>query len=137
MRGKTILLYFQEGVTCQPCWAQIKDIDSNLGQFQALGIDRVVTIAVDPLSALKEAATDAGLTTPVLADADLTVSKAYTANDYGMMGQSLDGHTFIVVGPDGRIRWRADYGGAPNYTMYLPVANLLADIRSGLGDKAQ
>jgi peroxiredoxin Q/BCP len=36
------------------------------------------------------------------------------------------------VGPDGEIRWRADYGGSPNYTMYVPVANLVADLRAGL-----
>ena len=62
----------------------------------------------------------------------LMVSQAYTANGYGMMGNSRDGHTFIVVGPDGRIRWRADYGGSPNYTMYVPISNLVADIRAGL-----
>ncbi len=48
-----------------------------------------------------------------------------------MMGTGADGHTFVLVGPDGQIRWRADYGGAPNYTMYLPVPSLLADIRQG------
>src|SRR5213593_2603165 len=30
MRGKTVLLYFQEGVMCQPCWDQIKDIEKNI-----------------------------------------------------------------------------------------------------------
>ncbi|TML95264.1 MAG: hypothetical protein E6G10_28615 [Actinobacteria bacterium] len=34
--------------------------------------------------------------------------------------------------PDGRIRWRADYGGAPKYKMYVPVGDLLADMRKGL-----
>jgi peroxiredoxin Q/BCP len=76
--------------------------------------------------------TDEGLTIPVLSDPNLSVSKAYTANLYGMMGPGCDGHSFLVVGPDGRIEWRADYGGAPNYTMYLPVPNLLADIQVGL-----
>lgn len=137
MHGKTVLLYFQEGVTCQPCWAQIKDIDTHLDEFRALGIDTVATIAVDPLSALRQVATDVGISTPVLSDASLAVSRAYTTNEYGMMGLSRDGHTFIVVGPDGRIEWRADYGGAPKYTMYLPVPNLLADIRTGLGKTAK
>lgn len=137
LRGQTVLLYFQEGVTCQPCWNQIRDIDANLAEFRALGIDTVVTIAADPVSALKQVTDDYGLSTPVLADTTLAVSKAYNANLYGMMGTSLDGHSFIVVGPDGRIEWRADYGGAPQYTMYLPVRNLLADIRQGLGKEAR
>jgi hypothetical protein len=49
-----------------------------------------------------------------------------------MMGRSRDGHSFILVGPDGKIRWRADYGGAPDYTMFLPAANLVGQIRDGL-----
>jgi len=49
-----------------------------------------------------------------------------------MMGTSTYGHSFIVVGPDGGIRWRADYGGAPNYTMFVPVDALLDDLRAGL-----
>ncbi len=135
-RGKTVLLYFQEGLTCQPCWDQLKDIQSNISQIQALGIDQVVSITTDPLNALQQKVSDEGLTIPVLSDPQLAVSQAYTANGYGMMGASRDGHTFIVVGPDGRIRWRADYGGAPNYTMYVPISNLVADIRAGLNGKS-
>lgn len=131
-RGKTVLLYFQEGLTCQPCWDQLKDIQSNISQFKALGIDTMVSITTDPLDALRQKVSDEGLTIPVLSDPLLVVSQAYTANGYGMMGNSRDGHTFIVVGPDGRIRWRADYGGSPNYTMYVPISNLVADIRAGL-----
>jgi hypothetical protein len=56
----------------------------------------------------------------VLSDPGLAVSQQYHANSYGMMGASRDGHTFILVGPDGVIRWRADYGGPPKYTMFLP-----------------
>lgn len=132
MRGKTVLLYFQEGLTCQPCWDQLKDIQSQINQFKALGIDQVVSITTDPINALQQKVADEGLTIPVLSDTQLTVSRTYTANSYGMMGDSRDGHTFIVVGPDGLIKWRADYGGAPNYTMYVPVPNLVADIRAGL-----
>lgn len=131
-RGKTVLLYFQEGVGCQPCWTQLKEIQANFGDFQALGIDQIVTITGDPSDALKAKAALEGISSPVLADPGLAVSRTYSANSYGMMGAGADGHTFIVVGTDGVIRWRADYGGAPNYTMYLPVGNLEADLRAGL-----
>jgi hypothetical protein len=40
------------------------------------------------------------------------------------------GHAFILVGPDGVIRWRADYGEPPNFTMYVPNGTLLAELRS-------
>ncbi len=132
-RGKTVLLYFQEGLGCQPCWDQLKDIERQQSQFQALGIDQVASITGDPLNAIKQKVADEHITTPVLSDPDLRVSQTYNANQYGMMGTSRDGHTFIVVGPDGHIRWRADYGGSPNYTMFVPSQNLLADLRKGLG----
>ena len=113
-RGKTVLLYFQEGVGCQPCWDQIRDIEKNMAAFRALGIDEFVSVTGNPLNQLRQKVTDESLSTPVLADPDLTLGQSYRANQYGMMGTSADGHTFIVVGPDGNIRWRADYGGPLN-----------------------
>lgn len=132
LRGKTVLLFFQEGIACEPCWTQIKDIESHMQQFRALGIDTMVSITSDPLDALKQKVADEGLSTPVLSDPNLVVSRTYHANQYGMMGESSDGHTFIMVGPDGHIKWRADFGGAPNYTMYVPVSTLIADLKEGL-----
>jgi peroxiredoxin Q/BCP len=135
LRGKTVLLYFQEGIECQPCWDQMKDIQARWSDFQALHIDQMVSITSDPLPALKQKVSNEGLTIPVLSDPNLAVSGSYTANQYGMMGTSRDGHTFVLVGPDGFIRWRADYGGAPKYTMDVPVDHLLADLRAGLQGK--
>lgn len=133
-RGKTVLLYFQEGLTCQPCWDQIKDLQPQMGQLKAAGIDEMVSITTDPLEQLKQKVADEGITVPLLSDSSRTVSTAYAGNQYGMMGESRDGHTFIVVGPEGQIKWRADYGGSPNYTMYVPVPDLMADLRKGLGE---
>ena len=128
-RGKNVLLYFQEGLTCQPCWDQITDLEKSSGAVKAAGIDAVVSITSDPANLLAQKVKDQGIaSTPVLSDPDLAVSRKYSTNSYGMMGDSRDGHSFILVGPDGQIRWRADYGGAPNYTMYIPVKRLLADM---------
>jgi hypothetical protein len=49
-----------------------------------------------------------------------------------MMGTSANGHSFVVVSPDGQIKWRADYGGEPDYTMFVPSADLLAGLKRGL-----
>lgn len=125
--GKTVLLYFQEGVGCQPCWDQMADIEANWTQFRAAGIDEFVTITSDSLDLIKRKIDQDGIAGPVLADTDLAVSKSYD----GMMGDSRDGHTFIVVDAAGVITWRADYGGAPDYTMYVPVPALLADLAAG------
>ncbi len=128
-RGKNVLLYFQEGVGCEPCWTQITDIQSHRDSFTAMHVDEIVSITTNPMDQLRQKVNDEHITIPVLSDPDLSVSTAYNANRYGMMGTSADGHTFVLVGPDGRIRWRADYGGEPNYTMYVPVDRLLAELR--------
>ena len=131
LRGRSVLLFFQEGLTCQPCWDQIKQIEAAAGQVKAAGIDETISITSDPVDLIAQKAKDMGLTTTVLSDPGLAVSAQYHANQYGMMGAARDGHTFILVGPDGIIRWRADYGGPPAYTMDVPVSGLLSDLKAG------
>lgn len=131
-RGESVLLYFQEGLMCQPCWDQITDLEQAQAAFQEAGVDAIVSITSDPADLLGQKVTDQGIkSTPVLSDPELTISREYSTNQYGMMGDSRNGHSFILVGPDGTIQWRADYGGAPDYTMYVPVERLLADLRAG------
>lgn len=130
-RGKTVLLYFQEGLGCQPCWDQMKAIEES-GMLGEVGVDRLVSITTQPLDLLKQKAADEEIKTPVLSDPDLSVSTMYSANLYGMMGDSMDGHSFMLIDGNGKLLWRADYGGAPNYTMFVPVDVLKADIQQGL-----
>lgn len=133
-KGKTVLLYFHEGLMCQPCVQQISDIEANWSKFQALGIDEMVAISGDELENLQQAASDTGLKTPMLSDPAVEQSAAWEANKYGMMGDTANGHSFVVIDPEGRIKWRADYGGKPKYTMFIPSADLLADLKRGLGE---
>jgi peroxiredoxin Q/BCP len=130
-RGKTVLLFFQEGLTCQPCWNQITDLQKHAAQLKAAGISQVISITGDSIGPITQKTHDMGLTIPVLSDPGLAVSKQYQANSYGMMGAGRDGHTFILVGPNGVIRWRADYGGSPGYIMFLPTTTMLADMKAG------
>lgn len=131
-QGKSVLLYFQEGLMCQPCWDQITDLEKAPDAVKAAGIDAMVSITSDPADLIAQKVKDQGITeTPVLSDPDLAVSREYSTNQYGMMGDSRNGHSFVLVGPDGKIQWRADYGGAPDYTMYVPVDRMLADLRDG------
>jgi len=130
-RGRTVLLYFHEGLGCQPCWDQIRDLRQNWSQFTNAGVSDLVTITTGATNLVAQKMHDDGLSATALSDPDLTVSQAYNANQYGMMGTGSDGHTFILVGPTGMIQWRADYGGAPNYTMYVAPSQLLTDLTSG------
>lgn len=130
-RGQTVLLYFQEGLMCQPCWDQITDLERSANEVEGAGVDAMVSITTDPVDLITGKVRDERITTPVLSDPDLAVSREYSTNQYGMMGDSRNGHSFILVGPEGQIQWRADYGGAPDYTMYVPVERLLTDLREG------
>ena len=135
LRGKTVLLYFQEGIGCQPCWDQLTDIEPRFDEFKAMGIDEIATITTDPPDLLAQKVADEGITTPVMTDLDLTASNAYSTPDYRMAGmsESFNGHSFVLVDDDGMIEWRADYGGpTTGNTMYVPVENLLADIEEGV-----
>lgn len=129
--GKSTLLYFHEGLGCQPCWDQIRDLEKTPSVLQEAGVDALVTITSGPADLIGRKMADDGLESVALADTDLSVSRQYEANKFGMMGDSRNGHTFILVGPDGIIQWRADYGGAPDYTMYVPVARLMNDLKAG------
>jgi peroxiredoxin Q/BCP len=130
-RGKTVLLYFHEGLGCQPCWNQIRDLQNAPSTLTSLGVDQLLTITSGPADLIEQKMRDDRLTVPALVDTNLAVSKQYQANQYGMMGNDRDGHSFVLVGPDGLILGRADYGGAPNYTMYIAPDQLAADLRAG------
>lgn len=130
-RDSTVLLYFQEGLMCQPCWDQMRDLEQAADDVEAAGIDHMLAITTDPIDLVTRKVADDDLVTPTLSDPDLSVSRTYETNKYGMMGESRNGHSFILVGPDGTIQWRADYGGEPDYTMYVAVDDLLADLEAG------
>ncbi|MGH3032797.1 MAG: redoxin domain-containing protein [Gaiellaceae bacterium] len=133
-RGKEqVLLYFQEGLTCQPCWDQMRAIEQRLGKFRALGIEEIVSVTTDPIDLIEQKMKDEGIQMPVLADVSAQFSSAWSANRYQMMHMGeRNGHSFILVGKDGKIVWRGDYGGEPKYTMFLPVDVLLRDLRQGI-----
>lgn len=135
LRGETVLLYFQEGIGCQPCWDQLTDIEPRMDEFEALGIDRIATITTDPPDLLPQKVADEGIATPVMSDANVTYSRAYGTTEFRMAGMapSFNGHSFVLVDEQGTIEWRADYGGpTTGNTMYVPVDGLLADIEAAV-----
>lgn len=139
LRGQTVLLYFQEGIGCQPCWTQLTDIETRLDDFKRLGIDKIATITTDPPDLLARKVADEGLNTPVMSDSTVAVSNEYSTTDFRMagMGPTFNGHSFVLVNEDGVIEWRADYGGPKTgNTMYVPVDSLLADIEQGMSGRS-
>lgn len=123
-RGQ-VLLFFYEGIMCPPCYEQLRAIQRDYERFRALGID-VVAITVDPIDQLIVKGRQEGITLPVLGDDGARVSRAYDALRIGSMhpGQR-PGHTFILVGRDGLVRWRRDYR-----EMFVPNQSLLQALRA-------
>lgn len=126
-----VLLFFNEGLTCSPCLQQMVDIERNYSTFTGLGIT-VVSITTNSMSDMKAWAQNSGITKMmVLSDPSLQVDKEYGTLFAGSMhAGSAPGHTFILVGQDGSVLWRKDYG---SYTMYVPMSELIASVRSALG----
>lgn len=123
-RGQ-VLLFFYEGIMCQPCWDQMTAIQRDYEQFRALGVD-VAGVTVDPLDQLVLKVRQERITLPVLADDEALVSRIYDTLRFGSMHPGeRPGHTFILVGRDGRVRWRRDFR-----EMFVPNEVLLQGLRA-------
>ncbi|SRR5437868_4031656 len=109
---------------------QVVDLQ-NAPTFQSLGVD-LVSIGIDPLTELTPAAKEWNITTPLLSDSDHKVSQAYGVLQWAMPSGE-PGHTFVLVGRDGSVKWIQDYGAPQNSgRMYVPLEELLPQIKAHL-----
>ena len=106
-RGHEVLLYFSEGVGCDPCFAQVVELERNADRLAEAGLT-LLPIVVNPLADVRAELARFGIRTPFLVDADRSVSAAYGVLGEGMHAD-LPGHTFVLVGGDGMIRWEMTY----------------------------
>jgi peroxiredoxin Q/BCP len=121
LRGESVLLFFNEGVMCQACFEQIQVLQQRSGELRKHGLT-LVNITTDPPDVLREAVQAYGIETPTVSDQSKDMSTAYGAIGQGMHPDT-NGHTFVLIDGDGRIRWRRDYT-----TMFVPPDRLFADI---------
>lgn len=134
---QNVLLYFHEGLTCDPCMQQMPELEGYLSQFSALNVAPLY-VAMDSTESMKPAIEKYNLKTPVL-----SYMKAKTEQDYNLLPYSMDmgrraGHTFILVGTDGIIKWRKDYWptlGMMNNdgTMFVPGSEVVKEVTAALG----
>ena len=103
---KNVLLFFNEGYGCAPCWQQAVTLQENLDKFAALNTE-VFAIMVDPPDLLGQEAARWDLTLPILADSDTRVSQDYDA--LGGMHADKPNHMFVLVDKTGVVRWSRDY----------------------------
>jgi peroxiredoxin len=102
--------------------------------FQRLDVE-LVSIAPDPPDAWRADGTEFGLTdfSTVLTDAGNEVAARYDVLKWKHPVTGEPGHTFILVGEDGRVEWIRDYG-APEHggVMYVVPHELVGALRNVL-----
>src|SRR3990172_8503689 len=64
-KDKNILLYFNEGVGCPPCWQQAATLEAEKEKFSALNTE-ILTIVIDPSEAIKTYIESYKISLPVL-----------------------------------------------------------------------
>jgi peroxiredoxin len=122
LSGHKTLLFFSEGASCQACLVQAADLQSSAALHRS-GI-RLVSITTDPASVLAEVAAQYRLTTPLLADSDTRMSRAYNMlGRGGMEHPSQDGHAFVLLDGHGKVLWQHPYP-----QMYVAPQQLLSDM---------
>lgn len=131
-RGKSnVLLFFNEGLSCQPCLTQMQSLDVLNPEFKNLNIVPI-SITGDPLPVLTQWAKSSGPKYGmVLSDNSLQVSKMYDmlGPSVSMMPGMAPGHSFVLVSKDGSILWRHDYGP---YDMSVPNDEIMIAVKQAL-----
>ncbi|MBI5553755.1 MAG: redoxin domain-containing protein [Candidatus Diapherotrites archaeon] len=137
---KNVLLYFQEGIMCPPCWYQQVDLEKQKAEFDALDTE-IVMITVDPPGALAQAKAQYGISSALLYDNSLSASAKYDVLQDSMHPGERPGHVFVLIDKQGTIRWRysaykppqnGDHHSGGTGTMYVPVDFILNSIKTGL-----
>ena len=125
LRGKNALLYFSEGVGCDPCFTQMAELEQHQSHMDELGIT-LVPLMTNPRETVAREATRFGIKERILIDESKQVSKAYDVLGRGHHAD-LPGHSFILVGGDGTVLWRRDYPA-----MYVKSSDLLAEVAASV-----
>jgi peroxiredoxin Q/BCP len=122
LRGHKTLMFFSEGVGCQACLVQAADLQKD-ATLRRAGI-QLVSVTTDQPGDLAQAASQYGITTPLLADPSTQMSSAYGMLGHGGMEHpTQDGHAFLLVGADGKVLWHQAY-----QDMYVQPSQLVHDM---------
>src|SRR3989304_6539171 len=124
-KGSSILIFFNEGAACEPCWRQTVELQ-NSPELTRMRVALVVVTA-DPVDHLQPIVNQYGISVPVASDISLDMAAAYNA----LSGGKKPSYAFILVGPDGTIEWR--YDATNNNGKYISTQELIAAVNKAQG----
>jgi peroxiredoxin len=109
---------------------QVVDLQNDQA-FKDLGIE-LLALSPDPIDAWRTEGGALGVTVPMLSDTDNNVWMTYGTAAW-MMASNEPGHTFFLVGDDGKLVWLRDYG-APEHggAMYEMPSEVVSQLRDAL-----
>jgi peroxiredoxin len=114
---------------------QIVDLEDS-PDFRSLNV-ALVSIAIDPVSDLSQAVSEFGISTPLLSDKERNVSESYGVLQWAMPNGE-PGHTFVLVGKNGKVKWVRDYGAPENGgLMWVSVDVLYREIAARLKENTR
>ncbi len=109
---------------------QVVDLEGS-SEFQGLDV-AILSIATDTVEQLDTAVQQFGVMSPHLSDAGGQVSEQYGVLRWAMPSGE-PGHTFVLIGKDGTIKWIRDYGALENGgLMYVSVNEIVSEVRTRL-----
>ncbi len=130
--GRPVLLYLHMAVGWPSCLTQIVDLQ-NSQEFQSLDVP-ILSIAFDSAAEMAPEGQALGITIPLLSDSDHSVSRACNVLQWSV-GTGEPGHTFILVGADGKIAWIQYYGAPENRgVMYVDPLEIAANVKAELSN---
>lgn len=134
---KHVLLYFHEGLSCDPCMDQIPELEKYLGDLEKMDVV-LFSLAFDSIDQLREAAPRYNIQGPILSYQDARTEADYDLLRFSMGMGRRAGHTFILVGKDGKILWRKDYWPGRGHMvrggrMFVEGSEILTEVEKALG----
>ena len=134
---QNVLIYFHEGLTCDPCIQQMPELEKYRQQFLDMNVVPLY-VALDPVDQMKSAVAKYDLQTPVLSYQNANMEVDYDLLPYSMGMDRRAGHTFVLIGTDGKIEWRKDYWPSRGMTvdggkMFVDGSEILSQIKQTLG----
>lgn len=135
---QNVLIYFHEGLSCDPCIQQMPALDKISPDLEKMNV-ALLSMAVDSVEEMNEAAPRyGGFNHPVLSYKDARTEVDYDLLPFSMAMGRRAGHTFILVGTDSIVKWRKDYW--PEYgmmvnsgVMFVEPQEILTEVKTVLG----